>query len=955
MQIPARLSNLLGTAPALDGAVKLSVTAFQPWIATSNLPFFPEYTDHGITHLDAVLRTAVSLIRDEAWEPLTAADAAVLVLSVLLHDCAMHLSEVGFVALLQEPRRAQFVPGLGDRPWHELWEDFIGEASRFDGRKLTALFGDSSPAQRPPLDPNRMTRRDRLLIGEFLRRHHPRLALEIALFGVPGFGPKPLALIGFDDLTDHIPMMSGLVARSHGADLRRFLPFLEKEYHDLRSFRGTHAVFLMALLRVADYLQVDAVRAPRQVLQVTRLSSPVSQGEWKAHHAVLDVRHTHDDPEAVFIHAQPKDVETYFKLQSWCRGIQKELDVSWAVLGEVYGRFAPLNELGLVIRRVRSTLDDEARFAAGVDYLPRKARFRAADADLLKLLIGPLYGNRPEVGIRELMQNAVDAVREMEQHLKAVPSDESVERRTQEADVVVHLDKDEAGNYWLEVTDRGIGMSADVIVNYFLTAGASFRRSDEWRKQFEKAGRSQVLRAGRFGVGALAAFLLGTEMEVTTRHVTQSTGLSFKAGIESDTIELRKVPCAVGTQVRVRVEEKVFTALKEKQSGWDWYGLASPSMRRFIGKTSIERRVTAVGPEQSQRTPWRLLPVDGFDGVLWTFAPDAPNLLVNGIRVERNLKDDRYPYDRKRINTMFEWPYLSVLDSDGRLPLNLQRSDLADADYSFSDVIAQDINHDFLAHVLVNAPEQSYFYARYDEVYTDLRYPGFRGGHPNCWFMTVGGIGLLTAQLLSECATQTAVLFEYGGATSPFKPCAFDDTILLLCSTRGSQYPDKKKLQLVKTLSCLTNSQWDVYEREPMRHMAATGVRMLFTRPYQLYYAKDKLPKYLRGRLQFSEGENSCKVAVEGKCAPESRTYLDLANRITYGQASDAFLAELTLNRTLPKKPDSLSEAWMSILGHPIIPFDMGERRRKFKSAYRKLAPYIERHEYLRAQKPGKG
>ena len=44
-----------------------------------------------------------------------------------------------------------------------------------------------------------------------------------------------------------------------------------------------------------------------------------------------------------------------------------------------------------------------------VQYLPVKAAFRGSDADLLKLLIEPLYGNRPEIGLRELIQNAVDA------------------------------------------------------------------------------------------------------------------------------------------------------------------------------------------------------------------------------------------------------------------------------------------------------------------------------------------------------------------------------------------------------------------------------------------------------------------------------------------------------------------------------------------------------------------
>jgi hypothetical protein len=184
MQIPKRLLYLLERDRGRDGAVKLSVAQFEPWIKHSNLPFFPEYTKHDLDHIEAVLRTATALIRDDAWESLTASDAAILILAVLLHDCAMHLSEDGFVSLFEPERRNKCIPDMLDKPWHVLWEDFYGEASRFDGRKLVRLFGDAVPISRPPMDPIQMTKRDRLLIGEFLRRHHPRCrnSLEMSPF-----------------------------------------------------------------------------------------------------------------------------------------------------------------------------------------------------------------------------------------------------------------------------------------------------------------------------------------------------------------------------------------------------------------------------------------------------------------------------------------------------------------------------------------------------------------------------------------------------------------------------------------------------------------------------------------------------------------------------------------------------------------------------------------------------
>lgn len=265
MKIPERLAYVLETDQGLDGAVKQSISQFEPWIKHSNLPFFPEYTKHDIEHIESVLQTAAGLIRDEAWETVSAGDAAVLILAVLLHDCAMHLTESGFGALLSQARSGMVIPDMGDKPWNILWEDFYGEASRFDGRKLTRLFGDAHPVRRPPLQSGEMTKKDRLLIGEFLRRHHPRLAHEIALFGVPTTGQHPLLLASFSEANDHIPALAGLIARSHGADIRAYLPFLRRHF-DVRQFKRVHAVFLMTLLRVSDYLQLDSDRAPSQML-----------------------------------------------------------------------------------------------------------------------------------------------------------------------------------------------------------------------------------------------------------------------------------------------------------------------------------------------------------------------------------------------------------------------------------------------------------------------------------------------------------------------------------------------------------------------------------------------------------------------------------------------------------------------------------------------------------------
>jgi molecular chaperone HtpG len=449
MNLPPKLEELLKKDSALYGAVLLSFSELEPWIQSSGIPFFPEYTEHGVNHITDVLQTASSLVRDEAWSVVTPKDAGMLCVSTLLHDCAMHLTEDGFLALVHDGSWPIRLPG--EMPWHELWAEFLSEASRFDGRKLMALFGSNEPIHRPDPSPSNWQKRDRLLIGEFLRRHHARLAQEIALAGVPGPTDDRLRL---QNISPDLANLAGLIARSHGLPLRACLKRLDA--NDPREYKGVHAVFLMALLRVADYVQMQAERAPQQLLQVRKLQSPISEGEWQAHHAVQDIRHTHSDPEALFVQATPANAKTYLKLKRLLQDLQLELDHCWAVIGEVYGRYGQLSNLGLTIRRVRSNLDEEEVFASSVSYIPCDARFDAAGADLLKLLIHPLYGDTPEIGIRELMQNGVDACLELKDYFEQNPALQPADLTDQDADVLITLEEVSKDERYLIVSDRGM-------------------------------------------------------------------------------------------------------------------------------------------------------------------------------------------------------------------------------------------------------------------------------------------------------------------------------------------------------------------------------------------------------------------------------------------------------------------------------------------------------------------
>lgn len=955
MKIPARLLAVLTQNQALDGAIKLSISHFEPWIQGSNLPFFPEYTDHGIDHLEQVLATASSLIRDEAWAVVTPEDAAVLILSVLLHDCAMHLSESAFVALLSAPWRDRSFPHMGDPSWSVLWEEFLGEASRFDGRKLKSLFGNSEPARRPPLDPLKMEMRDRLLIGEFLRRHHPRLAQEIAAFGVPGSIPAPLTLLGFNEIkSQRIVELAGIVARSHGTPIRTLLPVIEKRFDEAaqRECCGVHPAFLMAVLRIADYIQVQAERAPEQLLRVKRLHSPLSQREWKTHHAVEDIRQVVIDPEAIYIVARPKDVETFIRIQEWISGIQHELDASWAVLGEVYGRFKELASLGIVIRRIRSNLEDVRKLESEIDYLPVRASFRAADADLLKLLIGPLYGDEPAIGMRELMQNAIDAVRELTQLLAdRNQTTADVELTKQDADVVCTIEKDAGGQHWATVSDKGIGMTVDVIINYLLNAGASFRRSDDWKKSFETTdGNAKVLRAGRFGVGALAAFLLGNEIRVTTRHIDSQAGLAFVATVDTEAIAFKKVDRPIGTTISIPIAEQVADGLSQsggpydtKRDAWDWYVLTNPSVKRIAYGQELKPRYQFDGTNDCM-PGWLRVPSTEYAGVFWKYGA-GPMLACNGIVISKNAwTGTSVHFD----GLGFYAPNLIINDQNGKLPVNLSRSQLTTERLSFFDDLDVELTRYLCAFGLSQIPASLQSIRAVIKRFKKRRFEhvrGFAQGFSTPWFFTSKVVGLQHPWLLRQAAIKTVVAIRFP-TTKPeglffseavpensafaFTPCDMDRDGFE-CWVRDSVERHEAESDSYYKKNCADL----LYPNK--------GVRILLPA-----VAKEEIDKRetitpkIWNRAKVDWEENGWVMLTVGNTSRTRFPFREFAaERCPPNRCSSIVEAVLDTKSPLPEPP-LLVKRWMEILGQPLIPIDLVERKTQLASAFESLAPYIE-------------
>ena len=278
IQIPQQLTEKL-QGHGHNRLVEVILSSFSDWLARNETVFFRDYTDHGTRHIEDVLETACGLISAPAFEFFSAEDATALICSAILHDSALHPQEPSFLALVNDDPSWRNSPGSDDVSWAIAWKQYVSEASRLSRIQLKELFGTDTPVTPPDLrDTSTWTPIQYHYIGEFLRRHHPRIAQQIAYSGIPGAkGSSPLEAITPDDpLLPFIHLLGTHPARSHGMNLRDTFDALEKGYH-LRKHGNCHPVYVMGLLRLADYLQLQIYRAPQGVLRVKGIRSPKSR------------------------------------------------------------------------------------------------------------------------------------------------------------------------------------------------------------------------------------------------------------------------------------------------------------------------------------------------------------------------------------------------------------------------------------------------------------------------------------------------------------------------------------------------------------------------------------------------------------------------------------------------------------------------------------------------------
>lgn len=189
---------------------------------------------------------------------------------------------------------------------------------------------------------------------------------------------------------------------------------------------------------------------------------------------------------------------------------------------------------------------------------------------VVDLLSNHLYSS-PRVYLRELLQNAVDAI---------------TARRALEADAPGRIDV-RVDDQRISVSDSGIGLTPAQVTELLATIGRSSKR--------DEIGFARTEFLGQFGIGLLSAFMVAEEIEVVTRPAGGPTTLWIGTADGRYSLQETAARDEVGTTV----------TLTARRGAEQWYKTATviELIRLFGALLPLEIRVNGE-PVTDGRAPW---------------------------------------------------------------------------------------------------------------------------------------------------------------------------------------------------------------------------------------------------------------------------------------------------------------------------------------------------------------
>ncbi len=442
---------------------------------------FNEYTKHDYSHIHEIMTSLDWIIPHDCRHSLSKGDVFLIVTSLYLHDLGLLVTREEFENRdkdnIQKFAEADLFYGI----------DGIDYKAKLDG------LGSED--------------REKFIYSEYVRRNHGsrvRSWIEGTHTNLKNHSVVAELNKVLLPLNERVRRDIAMLCESHNLD---DLSDINK-YKISRSYGNSedetvNLLYCAIIIRTADLLQITSKRAPSALFRVINPTDPVSQLEWIKQNAVTRVKSKPGKDEdgnlsekiygdTIDVFAEFKLAEGYFGLTSYLAYAQDQIEKSFNYIEK--NKKNSTRKYHFPWRKI-----DYSNIEAD-GFKTEKYNFTLDQGRILTLLTGHTLYNDSSVAIRELLQNALDAVR---YQCALTGADSSLEGK-----IKIHWN---SKSREITVIDNGTGMTQQVIEDHFLKVGSSRYQDDDFRKE-----NPDFYPISRFGIGVLSAFMIADEVEITT-------------------------------------------------------------------------------------------------------------------------------------------------------------------------------------------------------------------------------------------------------------------------------------------------------------------------------------------------------------------------------------------------------------------------------------------------------
>ena len=444
-----------------------------------------EYTLHDENHTFNMLYLASKLIPSETLNELSSPDIMMIILSIFLHDIGM--SPKGDLIRLwknQLPDNEASIYKEDASLFHRFRRSFVRELQEIES------FQKSKQPSKAQLVEDQ-------IITSYIRVTHADRARKLIAKDWAG-------KILYQD-TDLTATLAD-ICFSHTENA---LALLEMETVKLCSEDTFLCIpFVSVILRLADIIDFDTKRTPPILFSHLTIKNAVSLSEWVKHLAVNAWSFQRD---TITFSAECSHPAIEASIHNFCDQIDDELKNSTFILANLTSDICNMERYKIKLpayvnrTKIRPIIDIST---GDPIYTYRDTKFTLNKKQVVDLLMGTKLYGKPDVALRELLQNSIDACL-LRSSLRELWQDNYIPR------IQVSLETSNDIDY-LIVDDNGIGMNQHIIDKYYTNIGKSYYTSTEFHDLMSEVSKS-FKPISRFGIGILSCFMVCDNMEVETR------------------------------------------------------------------------------------------------------------------------------------------------------------------------------------------------------------------------------------------------------------------------------------------------------------------------------------------------------------------------------------------------------------------------------------------------------